>query len=186
MARVSVAVLERNLEYARKREAYLRSTTARPVKATVDKRPKKLVAYRSSLLVSGGASNLYKVQASEAGLAFFGGTALTGLGVSTTLTGASPAPRNFKPAKINAVVGDPTPVVKTAAGSTRRYVKYSANSAGDAQSSYSSPISKAEALVTPTEQSTLAALLGTATKPKIGAQYGRIWFTPEKYVSSLL
>ena len=186
MARVSVAVLERNLEYARKREAYLRSTTARPVKATVDKRPKKLVAYRSSLLLTGGASNLYKVQASESSLTFFGGTALTGLGISTTLTGASPAPRNFKPAKINAVVGDPTPVVKIAAGSTRRYVKYSANSAGEAQSSYSSPISKAEGLATPTEQSTLAAVLGAAIKPKIGAQYGRIWFTPEKYISSLI
>ena len=186
MARISIAVLERNLEYARKREAYLRSTTARPVKLTVDKRPKKLVAYRSSLLLTGGASNLYKVQASEAGLLFFGGTALTVLGISTTLTGASPAPRNFIPAKINAVVGDPTPTVKTAVGSTRRYIKYSANATAGAQSCYSAPISRLESLVTATEQSAFAVLLGVATKPKIGLQYGRIWFTPEKYTSSLV
>lgn len=183
MARVSIAVLERNLEYARKREAYLKSTTARPIKNTVDKRPKKLVAYRSALLVTGAASNLYKVQASEAGLLFFGGAAA--LGVSETLTGASPAPRNFSPAKMNATVGDPTPVVKIAAGSTRRYVKYTANSTGEAQSSYSAPVSKVEGLVTTTEQSAFSVLLGTANKPKIGAQYGRIWFTPEKYISSL-
>jgi hypothetical protein len=183
MARVSIAVLERELEYARKREAYLRSTTARPVKATVDARPKQLVAYRSSSLLTGAISNLYKVQATSASLVFFNGIAA--LGLSATLTDASPAPRGFQPAKISAVIGDATPSVKIAAGSTRRYIKYSANSAGDAQAHYSAPVSKVEPNVTADEQKDFATLLAAAIDGKLGGQYGRVSFTPEKYTSSL-
>ena len=183
MSRVSIAVLERELEYARKRDAYLRSTTARPVKLTVDSRPKQLVAYRSSSLLTGTTSNLYKVQATVSSLAFFNGIAALGLGA--ILTDASPSPRGFQPAKISAVVGDATPSVKTAKGSTRRYIKYSANSVGDAQSHYSAPISKVETNVTADEQKDFATLLAAAVDGKLGGQYGRVSFIPEKFTSSL-
>jgi len=183
MARTSVAILERELEYARKREAYLKSTTARPVKSTVDSRPKQLVAYRSSGLLTGAVSNLYKVQATSSSILFFNG--LAALGLSGTLTDAQPAPRGFKPAKISAVVGDATPTVKVAAGSTRRYIKYSANSSGEAQSHYSAPVSKVEALVTTDEQKDFATLLAAAIEGKLGGQYGRVSFTPERFTNSL-
>lgn len=183
MGRVSVAVLERELAYAKKREEYLRSTTARPIKTTVDNRPKTLVAYRSSSLLTGAISNLYKVQATVASLAFFNGVAA--LGLSATLTDAAPIPRGFKPAKISAVVGDATPTVKTAVGSTRRYIKYSASSTGEAQSHYSAPVSKVETNVTADEQKNFATLLAAAIDGKLGGQYGRVSFTPEKFVSSL-
>jgi len=183
MARQSIAVLERELEYARKREAFLRSTTARPVKTTVDSRPKQLVAYRSSTLLTGTNSNLYAVQATSSSIIFFNG--LAALGLSATLTDAAPIPRGFKPAKISAVVGDSTPTVKIAAGSTRRYIKYSANSAGEAQSHYSAPISKVETNVTTDEQKDFATLLAAAIGGKLGGQYGRVSFTPEKFTSSL-
>ena len=183
MSRVSLAVLERELDYARKRDAYLRSTTARPVKATVDKRPKQLVSYRSSSLLTGTTSNLYKLQATVSSLAFFKGIAALGLG--DVLTDASPIPRGFRPARISAVVGDPTPTVQTAKGSTRRYIKYSANSTGEAQSHYSAPISKTGNSVTADAQKDFATLLSVAVKDKLGGQYGRASFTPEKFTSSL-
>lgn len=183
MSRISIAVLERELEYARKREAYLRSTTARPVKATVDKRPKQLVAYRSSSLLTGATSNLYKVQATVSSLAFFNGVGA--LGLASVLTDAAPIPRGFRPARISAVVGDATPTVKTAKGSTRRYIKYSASSTGETQSHYSAPISKVETNVTADEQKDFATLLAAAIGPKLGGEYGRVSFIPEKYVSSL-
>ena len=189
MARISIAVLERELEYARKREAYLRSTTARPVKLTVDKRPKTLVGYRSSLIEVGVGTALIKIQASAPSLLFFGGATPLGLieNSTTNLDLAIPSPRNFKPAQIRVTVGDTTPSVKTAKGSGRRYIKYSANSAGEAQSAYSSPVCKNDAANTPDEQQTQAeTLAGSAViKAKLGSEYGRVYFVPEKFTSSL-
>lgn len=187
MARTSIAVLERELEYARKREAYLKSTTARPVKTTVDKRASVLVGYRSSLIELGTGTALFKVQASQPSLVFFGNEAALGLIVSsgTNLDQASPKPRGFTPAMIKAIVGDATPQVKTAAGSGRRYVKYSANNTGGAQSSYSAPVCKNDPANTPDEQSTQAETVATAIDGALGGEYGRVYFTPEKFISSL-
>ena len=192
MGRVSIAVLERNLEYARKREAYLRSTVARPVKATVDKRPKTLVGYRSSLIEFGGGTALIKIQASVPSLVFFGGATPLGLLENTTaaptaLDLAIPSPRNFRPAQIKVTVGDATPQVKTAAGSGRRYIKYSALSAGGAQSAYSAPVCKNDPANTPDEQQTQAEALAISApiKAKLGGDYGRVYFVPEKFTSSL-
>lgn len=187
MARVSIAVLEKNLEYARKRETYLRSTTARPVKTTVDKRPKQLVGYRSSLIEVGVGTALIKIQASSPSVTFFNGLGPLGLIANTgvLLDEAIPSPRNFKPAQIKATVGDATPTVKTAAGSGRRYIKYSAASTGEAQSAYSAPICKADTANTPDEQQTQAETLANAITGKLGGEYGRVYFVPEKFTSSL-
>lgn len=187
MARVSIAVLERELEYARKRETYLRSTTARPIKTTVDRRPSVLVGYRSSLIEIGVGTALVKVQASQPSLTFFGGEAALGLLASTgtNLDSAIPKPRGFTPAMIKATVGDATPTVKTAAGSGRRYVKYSANNTGGAQSAYSAPVCKNDAANTPDEQSTQAEAVATAIDESLGDEYGRVYFIPEKFTSSL-
>lgn len=192
MARTSIAILERELEYARKRQAYL-SRTDRPVKATVDKRPKILVGYKSSLAIIGAASISYKVPVVESSLAFIAGAAdnfaALGLIAPTDTPNFSLAqikPKALKPAMIKVVVGDPTPTVKTAAGSGRRYVKYSANSAGDAQSSYSAPVSKVDTLITPVEQRTAAVARITAIKGKLGGSYGRAYFVPESFTQSVL
>lgn len=187
MGRVSIAVLERNLEYARKRELYLRSTTARPLKTTVDKRPSVLVGYRSSLIEVGTGTALIKVQASQPSLIFFGNTSALGLIASTgtLLDNAIPKPRGFKPATIKATVGDATPSVKTAAGSGRRYIKYSANNAGGLQSAYSAPICKVGTSNTPDEQQTQAEAVSTAIDAALGGEYGRAYFVPEKFTSSL-
>lgn len=187
MARTSIAVLERELEYARKREAYLKSTTARPVKNTVDKRPSVLVGYRSSLIEVGTGTALVKVQASQPSLVFFGNETALGLIKSegTNLDLAIPKPRGFTPAMIKATVGAVNPTVRTAAGSGRRYVKYSGNSTGGAQSAYSAPVCKNDPANTPEEQATQAETVANAIDGALGGEYGRVYFVPEKFTSSL-
>jgi hypothetical protein len=186
MARTSIAVLERELEYARKREAYLKRTD-RPVKTTVDKRASVLVGYRSSLIEIGAGTALVKVQVSQPSLIFFGNEIALGLleSTGTNLDSAIPKPRGFTPAMIKATVGDATPTVRTAAGSGRRYVKYSANNAGGAQSAYSAPVCKDDPANTPEEQQTQAEAVATAIDGALGGEYGRVYFTPEKFTSSL-
>lgn len=186
MARTSIAVLERELEYARKREAYLKRTD-RPVKQTVDPRPKTLVGYRSSLVQLSATSALFKIQASLPSLVFFGNQAALGLvtNTGTNLDDATPPPRGLKPAMIKATVGDATPNVRTAAGSGRRYINYAANAAGNAQAHYSAPISKIDTSVTPDEQQDAAAARATAINGQLGGDYGRVSFTPERFTQSL-
>lgn len=186
MARTSIAVLERELEYARKREAYLKRTD-RPVKPTVDPRPKVLVGYRSSLITLTATSALLKFQASQPSIAFFGGVTPLGLFANTgaALDDATPPPRGFKPATIKATVGDATPTVRTAAGSGRRYINYAANAAGNAQAHYSAPISKADTSVTSDEQQDAATLRATAIAGALGGEYGRVSFVPERFTQSL-
>lgn len=191
MARTSIAVLERELEYARKREAYLKRTD-RPIKATVDNRPKILVGYKSSLVVIGAASVTYKVPVVQSSFNFLAGSptghaALGLIASGTTDFGlAQPKPKGLKPARLAVVVGDATPTVKTAKGSGRRYIQYSASATGEAQSSYSSPISKTDALVTPAEQKTAATTRIAAIKNLLGGAYGRATFIPEQFPQSLV
>lgn len=186
MARTSIAVLERNLEYARKREAWLKRTD-RPVKQSVDRRPKVLVGYRSSLVQLSASSALFKIQASEPSVIFFGGATLLGLvaNTGTALDDATAAPRGFKPAMIKATVGDATPSVRIAAGSTRRYINYAANAAGSAQAHYSSPVSKVDTIVTGEEQNDTALARAAAINSSLGGDYGRVSFVPERFTQSL-
>lgn len=186
MARTSIAVLERELEYARKREAYLQRTDL-PVKTTVDPRPKTLVGYRSSLIRLTAASALLKVQASLPSLVFFGNQAALGLVANTgaALDDATPAPRGFKPAMIKATVGDATPTARTAKGSGRRYINYAASAAGNAQAHYSAPISKVATTVTADDQQDAATVRATAINASLGGDYGRVSFVPERFVQSL-
>lgn len=186
MARTSVAVLERELEFARKREAYLKRTD-RPVKQTVDPRPKTIVGYRSSLLQTSSASQFFKVQASLPSLVFFGNQAALGLTPNTgnNLADASLPPRGFKPAMLKATVGDTTPTVRTAKGSGRRYINYAANAQGNAQAHYSAPISKVDTIVSPEEQQDAAVVRATAINGQLGGDYGRVYFEPERFTQSL-
>jgi len=186
MSRRSVALLERELQFARNRATFL-ARTDRPVKATVDKRPKQAVGYRSALLKTSAGGVLLQIQASESGITFFGGIAALGLiaNTGTLLADASPSPRKFKPAQISAVVGDPTPTVKTAQGSRRRYVKYSRLATGEQQASFTAPISLAPATVTTDQQQNAAKLLGASATivAKLGGTYGRAFFIPEQFTS---
>ena len=186
MSRRSIAVLERNLKFARDRATFL-ARTDRPVKATVDRRPKRVVGYRSSLMKFTAGSVLLQLQASEAGFLFFGGLAGLNLidNTGVLLADAAAAPRKFKPAQISAVVGDPTPTVKTAQGSRRRYVKYSRLATGEQQASFTAPISLAPATVTTDQQQNAAKLLGASATivAKLGGTYGRAFFIPEQFTS---
>jgi hypothetical protein len=191
MARTSVAVLERELEYARKREAWLKRSD-RPVKQTVDRRPKVLVGYKSSLITIGAASITYKVQVVQTSLTFIAGSAtgFAALGLigpsDTDFALAQPKPKALKPAMVRVSVGDATPSVRTAAGSGRRYINYAANAAGDAQAHYSAPVSNTGALVTPAEQKTAATTRINAIRNNLGGSYGRATFIPETYPQSLV
>jgi len=186
MSRISVATLERQLEFARKRELYLKRTDL-PVKSTVDPRPKTQVGYRSSQIVIASASVLYTIQASLPSLVFFGNQAALGLiaNTGTLLADAQPAPRALKPAMLRATVGDATPNVRTAKGSGRRYINYAANAAGNAQAHFSAPISRNEPLVTPEEQQDAARVRATAINASLGGEYGRVSFVPERFTQSL-
>lgn len=191
MARVSIAVLERELEYARKRETYLKRTD-RPVKATVDNRPQILVGYKSSLILVGAASVTYRVPVVQSSFNFLAGGSTGHAALGLIASGhadfalAQPKPRGFKPARLSVTVGDATPTVKTAKGSGRRYINYAASAAGEAQSHYSSPVSKNDTLATPAEQKTAATTRITALTSQLGGAYGRATFTPETFPQSLV
>lgn len=191
MSRTSIAVLERELEFARRREAYLKRTD-RPVKNTVDNRAKILVGYKSSLITIGSASVTYKVQVVQSSFNFLAGspTGHAALGLiakgATDFALAQPKPRGLKPARLQVTVGDATPTVRTAKGSGRRYINYAANAAGEAQAHYSSPISKTDALVTPAEQKAAATARIDAIKNNLGGPYGRAIFIPETFPQSLV
>lgn len=179
-----IYLLERELEYARAREAYYKSTS-RPIKTTVDKQPRTLAAYRPLFLKVGTAVPLLTVQASAAAITFFG---LTNLGISTAATdvdGAIGKPRGFQPSFANAMVGDATPVVKRAYGGTgRRYVKYSGTTDGVAQAHYRSPICDPTATPTIAGLDTKLGAIKTAKGASIG-DYGRIWLEIERYNRSI-
>jgi len=186
MARISIATLERELAFARKRETFLKRTD-RPVKQTVDPRPKVLIGYRSSLIKIGATNALLKIQVSQPSLVFLGNATALGLIANTgaALDAAVPAPRGFKAALIKATVGDVTPNVRTAEGSGRRYINYAANTQGNAQAHYSAPISKIGTTVTSDEQQNAATARATAISGSLGGEYGRVSFVPERFTQSL-
>jgi hypothetical protein len=185
MARRSVAVLQRELTYAQNRAAAL-AAPATSIKATTDKRPKTVVGYQSELIVIGAVHEIIKVQVLASSLAYFGGEAGLGLIDKTNALFSSALPRiaHFKPAAIHLVKGATTPTVVTAKGSKRPYKKYTAIATGEAQASYSAPISEADSNgITRAAQE--AAVKAIALRPQQKADigdYGRCWFTPEYFV----
>lgn len=183
--------LQRELEYAQKRQAYLNNTTARPIKPTVDARPKKIVGYRSSLIKLGATGALVEINASSAAITKFGNEAALGLlaAGASGMEDAIKEPKGFKPAMIHGLVGATSPTVATAAGSGRRYIKYGANSAGNSQASFSAPISGGTTTPTYAEIADKAKQVATAKAAEFQATatgYGRLWFTAEEYSSPLV
>lgn len=182
--------LQKELEFATKRQAYLQRTD-KPVKSTVDKRIKTLIGYRSSLVVIGTANALIELQVSQEALVKFGNTTALGLleGSNTLMDSAIKEPKGFKPAQIHGLVGTSTPTVAIAKGSGRRYIKYGTASTGGSQSSFSCACSSGDVSPTPAEQAAKAKTVADAVKTAFNADangYGRLWFTAEQYSSSLV
>lgn len=185
MARRSLALLERELVFAKARQAYLATPRTR-TNTTVNPNPKTLYGYRSANQSLGQESILYKVRVENSATNKFTEAAL---GLTPTSNpdfakSALPAPRKFKPAKVHALFGAATPSVVTAKTSGRQYIKYAIDSTGAAQSSYSAPISKIASAVTEGEQRIAAGAIGVTLKPAVG-EYGRVWYTPEFLVETL-
>lgn len=175
-------MIQRQLEYAQKRQTYYASTT-RPVKGTRDASPRQLVSYIPLFLKVGTTYPKIKLNASEGAVTEFG---LTALGLSTAaadLADSQNAPRGFKPSRVHLTKGDATPTVQTAAGSGRRYIKYSASTSGTTQAHYSAPVSANNATPTVDEIETKVAAIGTAKAGVIG-DYGRLWLELERYPST--
>lgn len=185
--RVPVYELQRRLDAAKKAEVYYAKPDRNPIKQTVDKRAKTLFGYRSVGIKLTAATALVEVQVSDASVVFFGGATALKLVVNTgtNLDDAIPKPKNFKPSMINAVVGDPTPTVRTSKATGQRYIKYSGNNTGDAQSSYSAPVSATGTAGTLAEQETAARAIAVAKKTALG-DYGRLTFIPETSDTSLI
>jgi hypothetical protein len=182
--------VQKQLEYAQKRETYLKRTD-RPVKATVDKRIKTLVGYRSSLVNLTAGTALIQLQVSQSALKKFGDEAALGLVAAANgiVADAIKEPKGFKPAQLHGLVGASTGIVKTAAGSGRRYIKYGANATGEAQSSFTCAVSSGSATATPETQAAKAKTVANAVKTAFNADsngYGRLWFTAEEYTEPLV
>jgi len=177
--------LQRELDAAKAREAYY-SNPNRPVKATRDAQPRDAYAYRALFLRIGTAVPLILVQPTRAAVARF---TEGNLGLTKTpddLSSAIAPPRHFKPSKIRAMVGDNTPTVKKAFGGTgRRYVKYSGNTAGEAQAHYEAPISAGNATPTLAEVKNKAEAIKTSLGATLG-QYGRLTLSLEHFNQQLV
>lgn len=167
--RKSVRDLEKQLEYARRRAAF---TPPADTAGVSQRRPKRAVQYNSILI-----PRAYTVQASEAGLTFFGG--LTALGLADD-EDDGPAPRGFKPAQIHAMQADATPQPITARASGRRYIRYARGTRGSSvQSTFSAPISGTGTSATVGDVKTKYETISNAKASTVGA-YGRIWLTWEQ------
>lgn len=172
--------IQRELQYAQAREAYYSDTT-RPYKTTVDPVPRGLAVYRSVFQRVGGAAVDYRVNYSQKAFDFLGGLAPLGLIDVATSPEALPKPSNFKPSMVSAMVGDATPTpVRAYGGTGRRYIKYSAGTAGAAQANYQSPISGTGAAPTWDDVVTKFNAIVAAKRPGLGA-YGRIYLEPEQF-----
>jgi hypothetical protein len=108
MSRKPVYLLERELEFARRRAAFY-ARTDRPVKPTVDRRPRQKVGYAAPSLTKGSATPVVQISASEESITWFGINNL-GLYVPTDTAYADgiPKPKALKPAMVRAVVGTAT------------------------------------------------------------------------------
>ncbi|BAY77953.1 hypothetical protein NIES25_44230 [Nostoc linckia NIES-25] len=170
--RKSARQIEKDLAFARAREAY--NPPLREDGAATQRRPKTAVKYAvlSPLATSDAA---FTIQASSAGIQFFGG--ITALGLAAQ--GTDPRePRGFRPAQLRAMVSDASPSVVRAKGSNRPYTRYGrGNRDSNVQYNYSAPVTAD----TPTNLDTRVKGLLTSIKPSLGGDYGRVWFESEQY-----
>lgn len=170
--RKSARQIERDLAYAKAREAY--NPPLREDGAATQRRPKTAVKYAvlSPLATSDSA---FTIQASSSGIQFFGGITALGLAVQ----GTDPRePKGFRPAQVRAMVSDTSPSVIRAKGSNRPYTRYGrGNRDSNAQYNYSAPVTAD----TPTALDTRVKAIFAAVKPNLGGAYGRVWFESELY-----
>lgn len=178
--------IQRELEYARAREAYY-SNPNRPIKSTRDAQPRQPLVYTPFSYKVGSVYPEMLLQVSKASVTFFGGAAALGLSnLPADLAEAGAKPRGFKPSMLKAMVGDQTPTVKRAYNNTgRRYVDYSGNTTGDAQANYNAPISCGNQTPTNTELETKLAAIKGAKQAQLG-DYGRLYLQIESFNRSLV
>lgn len=171
MARVpSIAELERQLQYARTREAVLATRQKSPPKVgSRGRQPADTFKYQSIW-----ADN-FVIDTGRSGVAFFGAAAL-GLAEPDD---SPAAPRGFKPAQIVAVRGKSSPVEKTAF-SGRRYLKYT-DDAGSANTTSKTTYRAAISDNTTAGLKTKIRNIMRDKKDDVG-EYGRIYFEPERPV----
>ena len=187
-------MLERRAAQAKAREQYLtdKHKNTETFKATVDKRPKFRVGYRSLYktiaTAAGGTATadhaVVAILASEASTRWFEGVAAGAaladgnnkLGLDYTAVNDYVEVTKFNPSKIHAVIGGTPTAVRTKYNT--RYVKYTANAQGEAQASYTAPISIRTGTLTPQAVITAAQAVATSKKNVMG-EYGRIWYTLE-------
>ena len=170
--RKSARQIEQDLAYAKAREAY--KPPLREGGAATQRRPKIAVKY-AVLSPLAEADSAFTIQASSAGIQFFGG--ITALGLAEQATDPS-EPRGFRPAQVRAMVSDNSPAVVRAKGSNRPYVRYGKGSRdSNSQYNYSAPVTAA----TPSALDTRVKAIFAAIKPSLGGAYGRIWFEAELY-----
>ncbi|AFY31607.1 hypothetical protein [Calothrix sp. PCC 7507] len=170
--RKSARQIERDLAYAKAREAY--NPPLREEGAATQRRPKIAVKY-AVLSPLAATDSAFTIQASSSGIQFFGGIAALGLAAQ----GTDPSePRGFRPAQVRAMVADSSPAVVRAKGSNRPYVRYGKGTRdSNSQYNYSAPVT-AE---TPAALDTRVKAIFTAIKPSLGGGYGRVWFEAELY-----
>ncbi|WGV23471.1 hypothetical protein [Halotia branconii] len=171
--RKSAKQIEKELQYARAREAY--NPPVREDGASTRKNPLIAVAYKPIQIAAGETAKKYKVQASQKSVVFFGQTALNLVDAGSE----DPLPRGAKPAKVHATVSDDSPNIIRALGSNRPYKRYAPGNRGsNTQYSYTAPLSIQSAAALDNEVKTVF----NAVKGKLGGAYGRVWFTPEYFV----
>ena len=173
MARIpSVASLQRRTNELKAREAALKARQqAAPKVGTGQARPTQTAKYKSIFTTED-----FTVNAPNAGITFFGGLGALGLAAPDT---SQKLPRGFKTAKVTAVRGRSKGAEKTSSLSGRKYLKYSIDADGGAQSTFSAPISADTVAALKTRFQSII----TAKKDDIG-EYGRISFEPERPIFS--
>lgn len=168
--RKTVAQLQKQLEYAQRRETYKPPT--RNAGAATQRRPTVKMQYSSYVL-----GEDFGVNVSRASATFFGGASALGLEEAVT---APNAPRGFEPAKVHAMIGDGSPTTAKAKATGRTYIKYSRGAVGSGvQSTFSAPISD-QATPTAIGVRTRYRNIFNAQKGDLGGAYGRMWMTWEQ------
>lgn len=179
--RLTAAQLERRQKLVAAREKHYKDKPASTL-TTVKKREIDAYVYASQAIKTGATSSLFRVQASEAAVTFFGGATALGLRLPAAVTDpVASKPRNFTPAQIHAMVGTATPTASVSPWGTR-VIKYSAATTGTSQAHYVAPISGTTAVVTFDNIDQKASTILTALGTKLSASdYSRLWLTPEKF-----